>query len=147
MVNPVGKVLVTLFDNILANPVGKVWGPALRYVTLASRYQRRPLDVHPRSDSTEYGNAVPIGHWVRPQTYQYRSWPKTFINRLVTNACLRLGSPCGLGAKLIYGLFCELVAPQGRKKNLVTTIVFSVRDKSKGTRNPCFTMFSMVNIP
>ena len=33
---------------------------ASRYVTSASRYQKRMLDVHPRSDSTELAVVVPI---------------------------------------------------------------------------------------
>ena len=41
----------------------------------------------------------------------------------------------------IYGLFCEFVAPPGRK----SLLLFSVMDMSWGIRNPCFTKFSVVS--
>ena len=46
------------------------------------------------------------------------------------------------GQTNIYGLFCEFVAPPGRK----TWLLFSVRDMSWGLENPCFTKFSVVSI-
>ena len=41
----------------------------------------------------------------------------------------------------IYGLFCELLHPLGRK----TWLLFSVGHMSWGLRNPCFTKFSVVS--
>ena len=41
----------------------------------------------------------------------------------------------------IYGLFCEFVAPPGRK----SLLLFSVRDMSWGLGNQCFTKFSVVS--
>ena len=47
-----------------------------------------------------------------------------------------------VGAKLRYmGYFASLLHPPGRK----SWLLFSVRDMSGGLRNPCFTMFSVVN--
>ena len=45
------------------------------------------------------------------------------------------------GQTEVYGLFCEFVAPPGRK----TWLQFSVRDVSWGLRNTCFTKFSVVS--
>ena len=47
-----------------------------------------------------------------------------------------------VGAKLRYmGYFASLLHPPGRK----SWLLFSVRDMSRGLRNPCFTNFSVVN--
>ena len=54
------------------------------------------------------------------------------------NTCVTLWSR---GQTDIYELFCEFVAPPGRK----TWLLFSVRDMSWGLRTPCFTKFSVVS--
>ena len=47
-----------------------------------------------------------------------------------------------VGAKLRYrGYFASLLHSPGRK----SWLLFSVRDMSRGLRNPCFTEFPVVN--